>query len=361
VLAVRGSPDGDFFSMNFGAELYDPATGTWSNAGHTKWASVFHAAIPLAGGKVLLTTGYPGGAAIGRTYASAGELFDVATQTWSVTSDQLIPRWGHQATTLGSGAVLITGGTMALVNYPFHPKTLAAVEWYDPARNAWSGAADMNVPRVGHSATVLADGRVLVAGGMGDKGDAYTSAEILQYQLATPPDMVIEYRDMQDFAASPGGHFFYTDDPGEVQLLDFGGPGRFLRTGRMFRSGGSKQVCRFYGSIRPGPNAHFFTISDGECAALRAMQVTPQPESVQQWNFEGLPFAAEPPLVDATGARCPAGSSPVYRAYNNAFLPGGVRNAWDSMHRYSASHTDIEQMVALFGWRDEGIAFCALQ
>jgi hypothetical protein len=129
----------------------------------------------------------------------------------------------------------------------------------------------------------------------------------------------------------------------------------------MFKSGGPTKLCRFYGSTSPGPNAHFFTISDEECARLKALQITPRPTGVQQWNYEGLSFAQEAPVSDVTGTHCPAGTSPVYRAYNNAFTRDGVRNPWDSVHRFATSRTDIDEMVNLFGWRDEGIAFCTRQ
>jgi hypothetical protein len=57
--------------------------------------------------------------------------------------------------------------------------------------------------------------------------------------------------------------------------------------------------------------------------------------------------------------RCPDGTSPICRAYNNAVTRQGTKNGWDSVHRYAASRTDIDEMVTLFGWRDEGIAFCS--
>lgn len=172
---------------------------------------------------------------------------------------------------------------------------------------------------------------------------------------------VVEYQNTQDFAGSPGGHFFYTDDAGEQAIVDSGIDGHFLRTGRTFKAGGNKQVCRFYGSTVPGPNSHFYTISDQECASLKALQKVPTPSDVQQWNYEGLHFAEVLPQTANGVPACPAGTISVYRAYNNAYPPNGPKNPWDSAHRYSADHADIQQMVAQFGWRDEGIAFCSLQ
>ena len=85
----------------------------------------------------------------------------------------------------------------------------------------------------------------------------------------------------------------------------------------------------------------------------------PTPIDVQQWNYEGQAFAEVPPQSGGFGPSCTTGTIPVYRAYNNAYPPVGPKNPWDSAHRYSADHADIEQMVEQFGWRDEGIAFCS--
>jgi hypothetical protein len=111
--------------------------------------------------------------------------------------------------------------------------------------------------------------------------------------------------------------------------------------------------------VSPGPNSHFYTIDQLECDALKARQVFPLPSDVQQWNYEGLRFRVEPAAASASGADCPADTMPVYRGYNNAYPPAAPKNPWDSVHRYSTSRADIQQMVANFGWRDEGIAFCS--
>ncbi len=180
--------------------------------------------------------------------------------------------------------------------------------------------------------------------------------------LLTPvTTMVVEYQNTADFPGSPGGHFFYTNEPGEQAIVDSGADGHFVRTGRTFKAGGSKRLCRFYGSVAPGPNSHFYTISDQECAWLRSLQQLPAPTDVPQWNYEGLAFAEVPPQIGASGAGCTAGTIPVYRAYNNAFPLAGPRNSWDSTHRFSIYQADIDMMVAQYKWRDEGIAFCSPQ
>ncbi|MBK9606219.1 MAG: DUF1566 domain-containing protein [Betaproteobacteria bacterium] len=173
--------------------------------------------------------------------------------------------------------------------------------------------------------------------------------------------VVVEYLDTADFPDSPGGHFFYSSDPAEQAAVDAGAAGAFSRTGRQFMTGGTSPVCRFYGSMTPGPNSHFFTVEDAECSALKAAQLSPRPTTVQQWNYEGISYATTPATVAANGTRsCPAYTLPLYRAYNNAFPPSGPKNPWDSNHRFTPALSDIANMVAS-GWRDEGIVFCTAQ
>ena len=104
----------------------------------------------------------------------------LAIATWvSASSSQQVqpldnlatPRIGHAATALSDGRILITGGRDAAGNL------VAASEIFDPETQTSSASATLNTARVDHTATVLFDGRVLVAGGSNDSGPL-TSAEI---------------------------------------------------------------------------------------------------------------------------------------------------------------------------------------
>nr|MBP8295396.1 hypothetical protein [Burkholderiales bacterium] len=117
-------------------------------------------------------------------------------------------------------------------------------------------------------------------------------------------------------------------------------------------------VCRFYGSVAPGPNSHFFTAEHAECDALRARQLVPTPAAVPQWNYEGPGFLVTPATQNDAGTpSCPANTQPVFRGYNNAFTPAGKR-PWDSNHRYATAPAAIDNLVTQFGWRNEGLVFC---
>jgi hypothetical protein len=71
--------------------------------------------------------------------------------------------------------------------------------------------------------------------------------------------------------------------------------------------------------------------------------------SMPSWRFESLDFGTTVPTAGA----CPAGTVPVYRAYNNGSARGIASN-----HRITTNRTAIEQAVGR-GWIDEGVVMCA--
>ncbi|WP_239234352.1 hypothetical protein [Candidatus Nitrotoga sp. BS] len=186
---------------------------------------------------------------------------------------------------------------------------------------------------------VDANSRLLVAG-----QDA-TSAVLARYDLSG----AITNVPIVEFYNTNLDHYFITADANEAAGIDGGsaGPG-WIRTGGSFKSGGSTPVCRFYGSQVPGPNSHFYTLASPECDGLKQLQAI-TPATQKRWNFESLEFISSPP----TDGTCPAGTTPVYRAYNNGFARG-----IDSNHRLSSSAAAIQEVVTR-GWIDEGVVMCA--
>ena len=143
--------------------------------------------------------------------------------------------------------------------------------------------------------------------------------------------------------------YFITADASEASAIDGGSAGLgWSRTGNSFKSGGNAPVCRFYGSMSPGPNSHFYTVDAGECAYLRQLQAS-TPDNQQRWNFESIDFVSTAP----TNSTCPGGTTSVYRAYNN-----GSNRGIDSNHRITTNLTAIQQVVAR-GWTNEGVVMCA--
>jgi len=105
------------------AALYDPATNTWASASSMGTARAEHTATLLGNGKVLITGGRNGTVLSGTALASA-ELYDPATNTWSSAASMGAARGSHTATLLGNGKVLVTGGYTATA--------LSSAEIYTP-------------------------------------------------------------------------------------------------------------------------------------------------------------------------------------------------------------------------------------
>lgn len=140
------------------AELYDPRTGQWTQTGPMVEARGLHTATLLPDGKVLVAGGSACADFNGCPLSSA-ELYDPNTGTWTATGALIEARaQGHTATLLGNGKVLIAGGSDDSFGL------LASAELYDPITGSWSAAGRMGEGRSHHTATLLLDGRVLVAG-----------------------------------------------------------------------------------------------------------------------------------------------------------------------------------------------------
>jgi hypothetical protein len=96
----------------------------------------------------------------------------VAATAWSTTGSMTIGRWGHTATLLPSGQVLVAGGMGTGTSF------LSSAELYDPVTGGWRATGPMTVGRRSHTATLLPSGKVLVAGGCCDGGAVLISAEV---------------------------------------------------------------------------------------------------------------------------------------------------------------------------------------
>jgi N-acetylneuraminic acid mutarotase len=140
------------------AELYDPATGLWTAAGNMSVPRHAHVAVLLPTGKVLVAGGFSAS-----TTWNTAELYDPETRSWSPTGSLSAPRAFATATVLANGKVLVAGGGLFGVNDP----GLNTAELYDPATGDWAPAGTMTAHRRIHTATLLADGRVLIASGTG--------------------------------------------------------------------------------------------------------------------------------------------------------------------------------------------------
>ena len=147
VMVTGGQTDSQLLSST---EVYDPASGSWTNVGRLNEARELHTATPLTSALVLVTGGFPN--------ISSAEGFDPTSGEWSPTGSMNTPRYQHTATLLPDGSVLVTGGLNAT-------DVLASAEVYDPKTRLWTLTGSMHVPRATHTASLLPNGKVLVTGG----------------------------------------------------------------------------------------------------------------------------------------------------------------------------------------------------
>ena len=140
------------------AELYDPATGIWTNTGVLNTSRGYHTATLLPNGQVLVAGGYNGGS------LSSAELYDPSTGKWTATGSMTSGHAGHTATLLPNGKVLVAGD--------FYSGTSA--ELYNPATGTWTATGSLNTGRYDYDQTapLLPNGKVLVAGGVGGGNSA---------------------------------------------------------------------------------------------------------------------------------------------------------------------------------------------
>jgi Galactose oxidase, central domain/Kelch motif len=151
VLVVGGSDESS-------TELYDPPSATWIPGGTLNQPRGLHAAVRLPDGRVLV--------AGGAEYTSSAEVYDPATNRWTPTGSMSVDRYDYTATLLRDGRVLVVGGySLSSVG-----RSTVLSELYDPATGRWTVTGSLRTPRRNHTATLLPDGTVLVAGGFNRDG-----------------------------------------------------------------------------------------------------------------------------------------------------------------------------------------------
>ncbi len=149
------------------AELYDPVSGLFVLTGNMAGKRFAHTATLLPSKQVLIAGGFGHGCPeLDEPAVKSAELFDPAVGLFTLTGSMAAARGGHTATLLPSGKVLVTGGgDDALGDFPFYGTASTSAELFDPATGVFSPTGSMAEQRIGHTATLLADGKVLIVGG----------------------------------------------------------------------------------------------------------------------------------------------------------------------------------------------------
>jgi WD40 repeat protein len=142
-------------------EVYDAGAGTFSTTGKMSVTRDFHTATLLNNGKVLVTGGHD----------ASAELYDSTSGTFAATGSMSVGRNSHTATLLASGKVLIAGGQSV-------SGALATAELYDPTTGIFTATGTMAAARTSHTATLLANGKVLIAGGSNSAGATLATTEL---------------------------------------------------------------------------------------------------------------------------------------------------------------------------------------
>jgi len=143
------------------AELYNPSTGKWTFTGNLTVPRDLDDAVLLQNGEVLVAGGLDPNACCGAPPLASAELYDPATGTWTATGSMTVGRVYFTLTLLSNGKVLAAGGTDSNT-------LLSSAELYDPTTGKWTATGSMttgNENRVG----VSADGTVITGYGLNPK------------------------------------------------------------------------------------------------------------------------------------------------------------------------------------------------
>jgi hypothetical protein len=174
---VTGGYDGSSAYLT-SAEVYDPGTGVFTPTGSMSTARFGHMATLLPSGEVLVAGGMSEGTDLQHEmqFPTSAELYDPATGTFSATGDSTTQRYFATATLLETGQVLVAGGDTFQPQATSETQASGSAELYDPSTRAFRPAGSMPTLGIGLVAVPLDDGRVIFAGGAADAIWSYDPA-----------------------------------------------------------------------------------------------------------------------------------------------------------------------------------------
>ncbi len=173
IMAVGGFNESHRSQGTARSEIFDPTTNTWTLTDDMNVPRMSPKAIALLDGRILVTGGE--GVLYGMTSGDSpdSETYNPDTGKWTLTGPMSVRRENHTLTLLPDGRVLAVGGEDPLgSDYVLY----STIEIFDPVTNTWSLGPELSQPRSGHSATLMPDGSVLLAGGVSQEGERYPIA-----------------------------------------------------------------------------------------------------------------------------------------------------------------------------------------
>ena len=153
-------------------DIFNPQINAWTEASPLPSDRCSHTARLLNDGRVLVAGG--SGSVGNDLLGGDALLYNPQTNTWTATGPMVTMRRAAQAVKLADGRVLVTGGLDT--ENPLVPVLTSSTEVYDPISNTWTSTADLSQVRQLHSLVLLGDGRVLAVGGTRDSETAWNAS-----------------------------------------------------------------------------------------------------------------------------------------------------------------------------------------
>lgn len=184
-------------------DVFNPANNSISPGAPMTIRRWSHTATTLADGRVLVTGGRTGSTAANGVVLATAEVYDPVTNEWTETAGPMnVARRSHTATLLPDGRVLIAGGGTGVVTTTSQP--IQSAELFDPATGLFTLIGNMNERRSAHSAILLDDGTVLISGGSNGAGTLYPTNTAELYDPAAGTFTVVGPMNYPHLAQLPG-------------------------------------------------------------------------------------------------------------------------------------------------------------
>ena len=197
VMVIGGfGPTGQTLSTT---EVYDPVADAWTPGPSMATSRASHTATVVAGTRILVAGGFSNSSGT-LAFANGAEVYNPFLDSWSATAGSpVVPRGGHAATLLNDGRVLLTGGT---------PNLIRQDELYNPATGTFLPTQQPTEWRVFHAACLTKAGDVLIAGGGPGRAEVYDVNSNSFREAGFCPPFQLPVTSSPDFATLtliPGG------------------------------------------------------------------------------------------------------------------------------------------------------------